>query len=66
MATESKLLYTPEAAAERLSVGRATVYELMRRGELGSVRLGRSRRIPADALADFVERLKAEAADARS
>jgi excisionase family DNA binding protein len=56
-----ELLLTPEAAAEVLSVGRTTVYWLMREGRLPSVRIGRSRRIPAAALAQFVDELTREA-----
>jgi excisionase family DNA binding protein len=52
-----KLLLTPEAAAELLSVGRTAIYDLMARGELSSVRIGRSRRIPIAALHEFVEGL---------
>ena len=42
---DSRLLLTPERAAERLDVGRTTVYGLLATGELESVRIGRSRRI---------------------
>jgi len=54
-----KLLLTPEEAAERLSVGRSRIFELIGSGRLRSVRLGASRRIPAVALAEFVEDLLA-------
>lgn len=52
-----KLLLTPEEAAERLSVGRSKVYELIGSGRLRSVRIGASRRIPAAALVEFVRDL---------
>ena len=42
-----------------LSICRTKVYELLRNGELESVRIGASRRIPAAALADYVEQLRA-------
>jgi excisionase family DNA binding protein len=54
-----KLLLRPEEAAELLSIGRSKVYELIGTGELVSVRIGASRRIPAQALAEFVQRLQA-------
>ncbi|MFO7700349.1 MAG: helix-turn-helix domain-containing protein [Acidimicrobiia bacterium] len=54
-----KLLLKPEEAAELLSIGRSKVYELIGTGELASVRIGTSRRIPADALAEFVRQLRA-------
>jgi excisionase family DNA binding protein len=50
------LLLRPEQAAESLSLSRTTVFELLRTGELASVKIGRSRRITPDALRDFVVR----------
>ena len=55
---DSRLLLTPERAAERLDVGRTTVYGLLATGELESVRIGRSRRIPAEAVEGDVARLR--------
>ena len=52
-----KLLLTPESAAKRLDVGRTTIFALMKSGELQSVRIGRSRRIPTSALEEYVEKL---------
>ena len=49
-----KVLLTVSEAADRLSLGRSKVYELMAAGHLRSVTIGRSRRVPADALNDFV------------
>lgn len=48
-ATPRLLLTIPEAA-RRLSVGRTTVYALLKSGELASVTIGRLRRIPTDSL----------------
>ena len=56
-----KLLYSPTEAAAHLSIGRSKIYELMRLGELRSVKIGGSRRIPRAALAEFVSRLEAAA-----
>ncbi len=53
------LLVTAEQAATSLSICRTKVYELPRNGELESVGIGTSRRIPAAALAEYVERLRA-------
>lgn len=58
-----KLLLKPQEAAEVLSIGRSKVYELIGTGELASVRIGASRRIPADALVEFVSRLQGAVAD---
>ncbi|WP_028934249.1 excisionase family DNA-binding protein [Pseudonocardia spinosispora] len=55
-----RVLLTVEAAARQLSIGRTRMYELLKAGEVTSVRVGRLRRIPADALADYVMRLTAE------
>lgn len=43
-------------AEEYLSVSRTSIYGLMDRGELRYVKLGKSRRIPWDALAELVQR----------
>ena len=51
------LLMTIEQAAEALGVGRTTVYKLLKNGDLGSVRIGRSRRIPAEHITGYVRRL---------
>ncbi|KOV97602.1 helix-turn-helix domain-containing protein [Streptomyces sp. NRRL B-3648] len=55
-----RLLYTPEEAAEVLSFGRSTVYELMATGELKFVKRGRSRRIKRCHLEEFVNALEAQ------
>jgi excisionase family DNA binding protein len=59
-----RLLYTPTEAAALLSISRSTIYELIARGELASVRIGASRRVAAAALADYVQRLAGPAVDA--
>lgn len=53
-----KILLTPEAAAEVLSIGRSKLYELLATGALESVTIGASRRVPRDALDEFVARLR--------
>jgi len=55
------LLLRVEEAARLLSVGRSKAYELIAAGELESVTIGRSRRVPLDALRAFVARLREEA-----
>ena len=57
-APASKLLLKVEEAAHLLSLSRKTVYDLMRRGELASLKIGGSRRIPLTALHDFIARLE--------
>lgn len=58
-----RLLLTVEQAAERLGIGRTLAYALVSAGEIESVQIGRLRRIPADALPAFLDRLRSEAAD---
>ena len=57
-APPSKLLLRVEEAAQMLSLSRKTLYDLMRRGELTSLKIGGSRRIPLTALHDFIARLE--------
>jgi excisionase family DNA binding protein len=45
---------TVEEAARRLGVGRTTMYALVASGQVQSVRIGRLRRIPAEALAAYL------------
>jgi excisionase family DNA binding protein len=51
------LLLTAEQAAEALAISRSKIYELLAAGVLTSVQIGRCRRIPAQALEDFVHNL---------
>ncbi|WP_024286703.1 helix-turn-helix domain-containing protein [Cellulomonas sp. KRMCY2] len=55
-----RLMLTVPEAARRLSIGRSYVYQLMLLGELETVLLGRLRRVPADCLVEYVERLRRE------
>jgi excisionase family DNA binding protein len=50
-----RIVYTPDEAGQALGVSRQSIYNLMYRGELLSVQIGRSRRIPASE----IERLAA-------
>lgn len=58
-----KLLYKPEEAAKALGIGRSKIYALMASGQLESVLVGGSRRIPLDAMHSFVDRLRRSASD---
>ena len=57
-APPERVVLTVEEAAERLGVGRSLVYALVRSGDIESIAIGRLRRIPCDALDDFVARLR--------
>ena len=50
------LLVRVEEAARLLSLSRSTIYEMIDRGELPSIRCGTARRIPLAALHAWVER----------
>ncbi|GGT21999.1 hypothetical protein GCM10010271_26680 [Streptomyces kurssanovii] len=51
----AELLTVPEVMA-RLKLGRSTVYDLIRSRRLTSITIGRARRVPADAVRDFITR----------
>ena len=55
--TESIVL-TVEEAAHRLGVGRTLMYALVKSGDIESIAIGRLRRIPCEAIDEFVERLR--------
>jgi excisionase family DNA binding protein len=59
-----KLLYRPKEAALVLGISRDKLYDLIRAGRITSVKDGRARFVTADALAAYVVRLEAEAAEA--
>ena len=58
--TPDSLLLRPAEVAERLSLSRSMVYELLLRREIESVLIGRSRRIPLEALIAYIDRLRRE------
>ncbi len=53
-----RLVLTVEEAAERLGIGRTLMYALITSGEVESVRIGRLRRVPTDALEEYVQGLR--------
>lgn len=48
------LVLRVEDLSELLSVGRNTAYELVRSGQIRSIRIGRCYRIPRDAVAEYL------------
>lgn len=52
--TQTKDAYKPSEVAERLSISRAQVYRLLDRGELKSIKIGRSRRVTLQQLRTFL------------
>jgi len=59
-----RVLLTPEEVAEALHVGRCTVYDLIRTNQIQSFKIGKLRRIPVDAVHDFIKRMAEENGDA--
>ena len=57
IAESPRLLLTIDLAAQELSLSRSKVYELLAAGEIRSVRIGRSRRIPRQYLIDYIDTL---------
>ena len=58
-----RVLLKPHEAAMALGLSVSKVYELMASGALGSVTVGRSRRVPVKAVDAFVEALSRNAHD---
>jgi excisionase family DNA binding protein len=58
-----KLLYRVEEAADQIGLSRSKVYSLIADGDIETVRIGTSVRIPHDALLRFVDSLHATPAD---
>lgn len=54
-----RLLLTVEEAGAAIGVGRSLMYELIARGDIQTVRVGRLRRVRPEALLEYVARLSA-------
>lgn len=65
MKPEERLVLSVEAAGELLSLSRTRMFALIKTGEIRSIRVGRLRRIPADALAEYVTHVVAAQAPAQ-
>jgi excisionase family DNA binding protein len=55
---EVRELIRVEEAARRLSIGRTRMFALIREGVIESVKLGRLRRVPADAVTAYIAELR--------
>jgi excisionase family DNA binding protein len=53
-----QLLHNIEDAAQRVGVGRTTIYSLIRSGDLRTVSIGRRRLVAEADLRSFVDRLR--------
>lgn len=56
----SRILHPVGEVAEQLGVGLTTAKALIASGDLRSIKIGRSRRVPTEALHEFVRRLDVE------
>jgi excisionase family DNA binding protein len=56
--TSDRMLLTVAEAAERLGIGRSTMYVLIADGQIDTVRVGRLRRIEPEALTAYISRMR--------
>jgi excisionase family DNA binding protein len=57
-----RILLTPMEAADALHIGRTKIYDLIRNGELTSIKIGKLRRVPVDAVREYARKQLVEAA----
>lgn len=55
----SRLLYSITDAAGQLSVSPRVLERLISDGQVGTVKIGRRRLVPAEALTEYIDRIKA-------
>ena len=53
---EMPSLYTPNEVADYLHVSRGTIYSLVSRREIDSIKVGRNRRFTAQQVKDYIAR----------
>ena len=56
MSTENIQLLRPQEVCERLNLPRTTIFRLLGSGAIESLKIGKRRLIPSDALTDYIER----------
>jgi excisionase family DNA binding protein len=56
---DEPLLYTISEAATALRISRTKLYELLDSGDVESIHIGRSRKIPTEALRIYIDNLRA-------
>ncbi len=66
MNIEGRSLLSIEETAHALGLANSTVRAMLASGEVGSVKIGKRRLVPVDAVSIYVDRLKAEAGSARA
>lgn len=53
---EMPSLYTPNQVADYLHVSRGTIYSMISRGEIDSIKVGRNRRFTVEQVKDYLRR----------
>jgi excisionase family DNA binding protein len=61
--TSDRMLLSVAEAAERLGIGRSTMYVLIADGQIDTIRVGRLRRIEPEALTAYISRMRASPTD---
>lgn len=61
--SSTPMMLTAEQAARELGIGRTRVFALIAAGDIRSVKIGASRRIPRTEVARYIEQLLAAASD---
>ncbi len=59
MTEPGQILYSAEEAASLLGIGRTFMFHLIATGEIDSLKIGRLRKIPRDAIDGYVDHLRA-------
>lgn len=57
---DTRKLLTVGEAAQAMGIGRSMLYQLVMRGDIPSIKIGRARRIPVTALDEWIGRQQAE------
>jgi excisionase family DNA binding protein len=60
MTDQPRALLKVEEAAERLAISRTMMFSYIKSGAVESIKVGRLRRIPADAIDAYIKRLSSE------
>lgn len=55
-----RLLYSVEEAADLLGIGRTFMFHLLGTGEIDSLKIGRRRKVPREAIDRYIERLRVQ------
>lgn len=58
MTNSDKLLYSIKDAAEKLSISQRVMEQLIHDGHVETIKIGRRRLVPSEALTEYVERVK--------